>query len=511
MTFPSAREIVADVASGAVSAGEVVDAHIRRIEEVNPKLNAMVVPLFDQARRDAAVIDAARHRGDNLGPLAGLPFTVKESFDVADTPTTMGLTTRASHRAAVDAPYVARLRQAGAILLGKTNISQLLMGNESDNPLYGRTNNPWNAGRAPGGSSGGEAALIAAGGSPLGLGSDIGGSVRLPAHACGIHAIKPTSGRMTMAGHAGLYPGQEAIQAQPGLMARSVSDLVLGLDVLGPLPHTTAEPLRVGFYTHNGITAAAPALRRAVREAAAALAGCGAHVEEWTPPDMSEAWVTYLGILFADGSASARRIARGSKLTPAVQKVFLSGRLPRTLLAGISAPILHALRQHHLAETMRGMGHITADQYWQLLARRTAFCQDFAKELDRRQFDAIICPPDAVPALRHDTRWYLAFSYAAIWNLLGMPAGVVAATRVRPDEESDRMPGVDVSEREARRCEQQSAGLPVGVQVIARHEREDVVLRVMNTLEERFRRSPDYPVLQDATPAQSASSAAGAG
>jgi len=127
MTFRNAREIIAEVASGAVSAREVVDAHIRRIEEVNLKLNAMVVPLFEQARRDAATVDQARARGEKPGPLAGLPFTVKESFDVAGTPTTMGLTTRANHRAAADAPYVARWREAGAILLGKTNVSQLLM------------------------------------------------------------------------------------------------------------------------------------------------------------------------------------------------------------------------------------------------------------------------------------------------------------------------------------------------------------------------------------------------
>lgn len=473
------------------SAREVVDAYIRRIEEVNPSLNAMVVPLFDRARADADSIDAARANGEKLGPLAGLPFTVKESFDVVGTPTTLGLTSLANHRAAADAACVQRLRAAGAILLGKTNVSQLLMGNESDNPLYGRTLNPWNRERSPGGSSGGEAALIAAGGSPLGLGSDIGGSVRLPAHACGIHAIKPTSGRLPIDGHAPLYPGQQAIEAQPGLMARRVEDLELALHALSPLERTSSGPLRVGFFTHNGIIAPAPALRRAVREAAAALEKCGAHVEEWTPPDMTDAWIAYLGILFADGAASSRRVARGSKLTPAVRKVVLAGRFPRRWLSGVSVPLLDALGQHHLADVMRGMGRISADDYWRLLDRRAKFCDRFRKELDHAGFDAIICPPDAVPALRHDTRWYLAFSYAAIWNLLGMPAGVVAATRVHPDEESDRMPGVDWVEREARHCEIGSAGLPVGVQVIARHWREDIVLRVMRLLEGHFPNDPE--------------------
>jgi len=496
VTSWTASEIIECIADGSVSACEVVEAHIRRIEEVNPRLNAMVVPLFDRARRDAAAVDEARARGEKAGPLAGLPFTVKESFDVEGTPTTMGLASLAGHGAAADAQCVARLRQAGAVLLGKTNVSQLLMGNESDNPLYGRSRNPWNPDRAPGGSSGGEAALIAAGGSPMGLGSDIGGSVRLPAHACGIHAIKPTSGRLSMAGHRPLYPGQEAIRAQPGLMARSVDDLARALQCLSPTEHKPGA-LRIGVYTHNGIIAVAPALRRAVREAAAVLASSGAHVEEWTPPDMTEAWVVYLGILMADGSAAARRIARGSRLTPTVRKLFLCGRVPRGVLAGVAAPLLHALGQHHVAEATRGMGYVSADEYWQLLERRAAFCEHFADEIDRHQFDAIICPPDAVPALRHDTRWYLAFSYAAIWNLLGMPAGVVAATRVRPDEESDRAPGMDVAEREAQRCERQSAGLPIGVQVVARHWREDVVLRVMRILEDHFRKSPEYPRFAD--------------
>jgi fatty acid amide hydrolase len=262
----------------------------------------MVVPLFHQARHDAATIDAARLHGKRLGSLAGVPFTVKESFDVAGTATTMGLSTHRQRRATSDAYHVTRLREAGAILLGKTNTSQLLMGNESDNPVYGRTNNPWNPDRAPGGSSGGEAALIATGGSALGLGSDIGGSVRLPAHACGIQSIKPTSQRLTMVGHAPLYPGQEAIPAQPGPLARTVADLEMAIRFLSSPQQTMADvtippvpPLgvegvpiknmRIAVYTDNGIISAAPALRRAVREAAAALASCGAEVEEWSPPE----------------------------------------------------------------------------------------------------------------------------------------------------------------------------------------------------------------------------------
>jgi len=497
----SACEILKKIADGSVSAREVVNAYIDCIEQVNPSLNAMVVPLFAQARADAAAVDAMRRRGENPGLLAGLPFTAKESFDVAGTPSTVGLTALAQHRAAADAPYVARLRQAGAILLGKTNVSQLLMGNESDNPLYGRTNNPWNPARSPWGSSGGEAALIAAGGSALGLGSDIGGSVRLPAHACGIHAIKPTSRRLTMEGHVPLYPGQEAIVAQPGPMARTVADLELAMSFLmAPQDRiTTRVPIagmRIAMYTDNGVFAVAPALRRAVAEAAAALESRGAYVEEWQPPDPVEAWITFLGILMADGFASAKRMIGRSPVLPYIRLILLCGVFPRWLLSGAASPVLRMLGQQHLARNVRAMGYLSADDYWRLVDWRARFEARFLGALERGRFDAIICPPAALPAVPHRVGAHVpdVLSYSALYNLLGMPAGVVPATRVRQDEETCRKPGSDWVEHKAIQCEKGSTGLPVGVQVAARHWREDIVLSVMHALEEHFRHLPDYPL-----------------
>jgi fatty acid amide hydrolase len=290
------------VASGDLSAREVVEEHIRRIEEVNSRLNAVVVPLFDRARNDAAAADAARSRGEPLGPLHGVPVTIKEQFLVAGTPTTVGLPSRVSHRAASDGPLVQRLRQSGAIVLGKTNLSQLLIYHESDNPVYGRTNNPWDPGRTPGGSSGGEAAIVAAGGSPLGLGGDFGGSIRIPAHFSGLHGLRPTAGRLTgLDTPAAVFAkGQEAIVPQPGPLARTVEDLALAMSVLAapgleaidpgvppvPWPDWTGvslSGLRVAAYADDGFFRPAPAVRRAVREAAAALRTLGAQVEDWTP------------------------------------------------------------------------------------------------------------------------------------------------------------------------------------------------------------------------------------
>ena len=512
ITALSAIAMAERIASGALSSSEVVEAHIRRIESVNPRLNAVVVPLFEQARKEAATADQARARGETLGPLHGVPITIKESFDVKGTPTTMGLSARVNERAQSDGPTVARLRAAGAIILGKTNVPQMVMYNEADNPVYGRTNNPWNAERAPGGSSGGCAAIVAANGSPLSLGSDIGGSVRLPANACGIHSLKPTSGRLTMLGHAAIFAGLEAVVAQPGPLARSVADLNLALKVLAapgqelldpsiapvPLREVSRElptGLRVAMFTDNNFFRAAPALRRAVLEAADALRARGVVVDEWQPPDVGEAWRIYLGLVFGDGMSSVGRALKGSKIDWRLRGITW-GAVPPKIFYKLSAWQWALLGQKRIARDLGGLGRLSTKAYWRLVDERTHYRAAFIAALDAGRYDAIICPPDGLPALRHGSSFLLsnALSYTSLFNLLGMPAGVVAATRVRAEEESDRRPSLDVVERMARKVEIGSAGLPVGVQVAARHWREDVALSIMFALEEHFRDQPDYPV-----------------
>src|ERR1700736_3578263 len=190
-----ARELARSIADGSITAVQAVEVHIERIERVNPALNAVVVKRYDEARAEARDADRRRAAGEPLGAMHGVPVTVKECLDFAGLPSTFGLASRARHAAEADDPYVARMRAAGAIVLGKTNVAQMLLAVESSNPVYGRTNNPWNLDRTPGGSSGGEGAIVAAGGSPLGLRTDIGGTVRVPAAFCGIAALKPMQGR----------------------------------------------------------------------------------------------------------------------------------------------------------------------------------------------------------------------------------------------------------------------------------------------------------------------------
>lgn len=509
---PGAAELARRLRDGEVSAVEIVETHIRRIEEVDPHLGAIVVRRFDEARREAEAADAARRAGAPLGPLHGLPITIKESFDLEGTPTTLGLDGRRHHRAAADAAPVAALRRAGAIVLGKTNVSQLLMGNETVNPLYGRTANPWDTARSPGGSSGGEAALIAAGGAAGGLGSDIGGSVRLPAHATGIAALKPTSTRLSMRGHASLYPGQEAILAQPGPMAREVADLALLFRVLvtseeagtdptvPPVAHrdparVRIEGLRVAMYDDNGLLRPAPALRRAISEAAEALRAAGAIVEPWTPPDATTAYYLYYGLLVGDGLVTAREALGQSLPSPSVRRMLMTARLP-SLLLRLLAALLDLGGQPRLAALLRTVGMVSTRTYWQRVEERASYRERFFAALDAGPYDLILCPPDALPALPHDLAPDLAdaLSYPTLYNLLGLPAGVVPVTRVRPGEESDRPPSRDRILATARTGEVGSAGLPVGVQIAGRPFREDVVLAAMAVIEQAtastFGRSP---------------------
>ncbi|HVE78128.1 MAG TPA: amidase family protein [Gemmatimonadaceae bacterium] len=492
------------------SARAVVEEHIARIERTASALNAVVVPRFAEARADADAADA-RRTAAAAEPLFGVPVTIKESIDVAGMPTTVGVTARTGARAPADSPLVARLRRAGAIVVGKTNVAQLMLFHESDNPVYGRTNNPWNAERTAGGSSGGEAAAIAAGGAVLGLGTDIGGSIRVPAHFCGIHGLKPTARRLTTAGMFETFRGQGAVADTPGPMARTVADLTLAMTVLAAPAADEADPdvppaplgdpeavrvrgLRVGYYDDDGVFPAAPAIRRAVHEAADALRLGGAEVVTFAPPDVARGMRLYFGALGADGGAGARRHLGGGATHRTVGALLQLAALPaaaRALVVGAGA----MAAQPRLAELVRSLGARSVHDYWHLVAELTAYRARFLAALDALGLDALVCPPHALPALRHGSSYFLtsAACYSMLYNLLGMPAGVVAATRVRPGEESDRPPSRDLVERTAASVERGSAGLPVGVQVVGRHWREDVVLAVMAALEEHFSVREDYP------------------
>lgn len=484
---------------------------------MNLHLNAVVSPLFEQARSQAEIADEALRNDETLGPLHGVPVTIKESIKVAGTATTLGLPGQMGWRAETDGPLVTRLRRGGAILLGKTNISQLTLYPEADNPVYGRTTNPWNPARTCGGSSGGEAAIIASGGSALGIGNDSGGSVRIPAHFCGIHGLNPTAGRLTNEDtRLDLFPSFGPFIPQQGPLARRVQDLALAMSVLSPTSadcrpdeaqrhwpsseiiesaELGIEGFYVGYYEDNGYTRASPAIRRAVREAAEILRARGASVAPFTPPDVGESMRLFLSIMTADGALMFKRALGDNSPDPRVKDLLTAAGLPRALRPLI-AKVMELRGQHYTASMVRWMGRRSKQEYSKLLQELDEYRQRFLAEMDEDHVDLLLSPPYALPAFQHGAskRLFPALSYSLLYNVLGYPAGVVAATRVRDGEESDRPLSKDSYEIAATEAEQGSAGLPVGVQVAARPWREDIVLAAMSALEKEYEKRPDYPL-----------------
>jgi fatty acid amide hydrolase len=507
----SAREIAALVGQRELSASEVVEHFAARLAAVNGGLNAVAVDLSDSAHKGAADIDAALARGEKPGPLAGLPVTIKECFDLAGTASTFGLPARRDIIESVDDPHVAALRAAGAIPLAKTNVPQLLIYTETDNPLYGRTNNPWDPERSCGGSSGGEAALIAAGASPLGLGNDIGGSLRIPAAFCGIAAIRPTAGRTPDHCAHGWPIGQRAIVSQAGPLARHVEDLAFALAALDRARDPLVDPgpalgdpaivdvsrLRFALFTDDGEFPVAPAARRAVEEAARMLSAAGATAVEWEPPLLSEASDLFFSCLSADRGRAFMRMLRGNKVDPRVRSLLRWGKMPAGL-RGIISFVLASVGQRHSARLLRRFASGSANEYWRTVEAMMSWRREFMRSLDAAEggpIDLILCPAYAVPAQRHGASLLMPLpgAYATLVPVIGFPAGVVPVTRVRADEESERPATRDAVERAARESERGSAGLPIAVQVIARPWRDHVALAAMMTIEAAARKQPDYP------------------
>jgi amidase len=312
----SATELAEAIRAGKVSSAEVVEAHLRRIEAVNPAVNAVVIALGEQALRAAEAADRARAAGDCLPPFHGVPFTVKDIIDVTGTPTTQGFKALASAYPSRDAPAVERMKAAGAIVLGRTNLPTGAVRWHTDSELWGATINPWDRTRTPGASSAGEAAAIATGMSPLGLGSDGLGSLRHPAQCCGIAALKPTLGRIPHAST--IEPEYAPIGAQLagvyGPLARRVADLRTAFGVLaGPTwrdPWTVPAPLRgpelskparVALVVDPAGRGTSEQVREGVRKAATVLQDAGFVIDEAEPPSIEAAANALLVMLSTPG------------------------------------------------------------------------------------------------------------------------------------------------------------------------------------------------------------------
>jgi Asp-tRNA(Asn)/Glu-tRNA(Gln) amidotransferase A subunit family amidase len=456
LTFLPAVVMAEQIRKKQISPVELVEAHLAQIEKLNPILNAFVQVDVDRAQQAAHDAEIAVMQRKPLGLLHGVPVSIKSSISVAGLRCESGTRLRAGLVPAQDAPLVARLRATGAIVLGVTNAPELLMAWETDNLLYGRTNSPWDLQRTPGGSSGGEAAAIASGMSAGGVGSDGGGSIRVPAHFSGICGLKPTPGRIPATGHFSESSGPFASLGVVGPMARTVADLKVLFEVMqGPdVGDTCAAPvplrwpsdgevkkLRVGYFEDDGRTPVTLETRKAVRTAAEALRNAGFQVDRFQPEGLEEARQLWHKFFVVCG---------GMLLKP----MFREGD------ADLS-PILKQFLEWSAAEPAH-TGRTLLDAWIQRDQLRARFLEQM------QQYPILLCPAAAIPAFRHGERsWqvegktvhYLdAWSYTEFFNLLGNPAVVVPVGH-SPD------------------------GLPIGVQIVGRPWEEEQVLSVAAFLE----------------------------
>lgn len=506
----SASEMRRQLDAGAVTALELVDACIARIEAVDPKVNAIPVRRFDEARREARAADAARAKGEG-GPLCGLPITVKENLDLTGFDSTMGLPARQRQPAARDAVVVSQLRRAGAIVLGKTNVPQFLLAQESENSIWGVTRNPFNLGRSPGGSSGGEAVAVACGMTPWGVGTDIGGSIRIPCHFNGIYGIKPTVDRWSMRGSQGALPGQELVRAQMGPLARTVEDMVLMSTVLDPMQQSRLDPgvpplpapdpraidlkgMRIGWHDDDGYLAPAPPLKRAVALAREALEAAGAVLVPFRPVDEGEVIFLWTQALSSDGGRTMKRQLEGEPFSPQLKPSRRLQSLPRAARQAL-ALVLERTGEARIGRLLKGIGQKPVDAWWQMSARRTALRLAEFDAWRTAGIDALICPAHVVPAMPHreSGEFIAAMAYCFRYAFLNFPAGIAPMTTVTPADVDQTPAGRDKIEKQIARFMQGAEGLPVGVQVVSPPWREDVNLAVLAALEAARAGADDMP------------------
>ncbi|HEY3025266.1 MAG TPA: amidase [Pyrinomonadaceae bacterium] len=456
IVFQPASKLAELIRAHLISPLEVVEAHIRRLAHVNPALNA-IVTLAPDALDRAREAEAMLMRGAEMGPLHGVPVSIKDTIDTAGLRTTSGSRIRENFVPKKDATVVARLKAAGAIILGKTNTPELAIPYETDNPVFGRTNNPYDLERTAGGSSGGEAAAIAACLSPAGIGSDLSGSIRVPAHFCGIVGLKPTGGRVPTDGHIPPVTGPFTLGACIGPMARTVADIRLLFGVIAePTQFELSDHsrgtekfsaggalggLNIAWHVNDGVAPVTEETSRAVKAVAEALGDAGAEVVESLPPCVSRGsrlWIE----LFSEPSIDQLR-------------EFYRGREDE---AGSAAGALLAAKRKSPDDTMEILAAA--------MTERERLRGELLKWMERTP--VIIAPVGSTQAFAHGTRRidvggqtlsvFRAFSYCQTYNVFGLPSVCVPAGR-----------SLD--------------GMPLGVQIIGRPYEEEVVLAVAAIVE----------------------------
>ncbi|RDB20927.1 putative amidase PB8B6.03 [Hypsizygus marmoreus] len=513
-TNATATEIVFHIEKGEWTASEVIEAYIARAAFAHDTTNCLTEVMFDWAREQAKDLDYEFASTKKLrGPLHGVPTSFKEQFDIIGFDTSIGFSQWANRPALAHADLVAQFLAAGAVLFVKTNVPQTMFAFECSNPVWGRTTNPYNAKYTSGGSSGGEAALLAMDGSAVGIGSDIGGSLRIPTAYCGIYSLKPAAGRISPHGAKGPVPGFEGIKTVVGPMGRSIDDLELvsrlvfgvqGLDQnIAPLPFRDVElpaKLRFGYYTSDNYAKASPANKRAVLETVAALKKQGHECIEFDVPGAAQAFNIFVGLTSADGY---KKMLSHIGPDPTEKSLFLVSIGPRmfSFIRNFAAWTLETFFSDRIfASTVRNAKVRSIGEYTDLVAAREDFIKTFHRHVwDKHSLDGIIAPVQALPQLPHggcDNFSALAAG-TILYNVLDSAVGCLPVTRVDPakdqlTEEWKTGPGLGSPLMEAGLYRgkkplynpEEMAGMPVAIQIAGKKWEEEKVLAMMRVIDE---------------------------
>ncbi|XP_068599706.1 fatty-acid amide hydrolase 1 [Brachionichthys hirsutus] len=509
----SLPELTKQLKEDLLSPEDVFYTYLEKTLSVNKRLNCCTGILLES-------IDQLKVLSSRKGGLLyGVPVSIKENTSYKNHDSSCGLVVNVDQPAREDSVVVQVLKKQGAIPFVKTNLPQGLLSFDCSNPIYGQTVNPHNLGKTPGGSSGGEAALIGGGGSLLGIGSDIGGSVRIPASFCGICGFKPTSGRISSLGQIPSYRGQKSILSSVGPMAKDVDSLALCMEALlcdhmfyldptiPPMPFNTqifrsTKPLRIGYLLNDGYTQPSPSMARGVWEVKALLQQAGHTLVPYSPVKVADV-ATELVIkgVFADGTASLLQKLEGGPVDPCLGSHIALYKIPKWLKKVFSF-VLKPLspRASAFLSALCGVG--SAQGLWKQHAAVEDYIYETVAEWRRCNIDVLLCPVIG-PAYNFSycAKATHSISYTMLYNLLNFPAGVVPVSTVTAEDEEElkNYTGLyrDVFDKMFKKAVAGGEGLPVSVQCVALPWQDELCLRFMKEVEQLVQQNKK-PDLQEA-------------
>ncbi|KAM5125209.1 fatty-acid amide hydrolase 1 [Mantella aurantiaca] len=493
-------ELLEKLGSGEVTPQMVLSTYMGKALEVTRQVNC-VTDYLPECEDQLTRLQHETVRG----PLYGVPISLKDNYDCKGHDTTLGLMKNLQRPAVEDSVIVKVLKRQGAVPFLKTNVPQSMLNYDCSNPIFGQTLNPLNPKKTPGGSSGGEAALISGGGSILGFGSDIGGSLRFPSAFCGICGFKPTGNRISKVGVQSSSPGQKSVTAMVGPIGRDVESLVIAMRALlcdhmfhldptiPPIPfneemYSGSQPLRIGYYESDGFTMATPSMRRAIIQTKDLLERAGHQLVPFSIPSIDKALydLSMKGIL-ADGGSTFLDNFKGDRIDSNLKTQVMTYAIPswlKSLLSILLRPLCP--RMADVLRCIRGVSSVK--DLWKQHRAVEMYRQEFLNSWRKETLDALICPILS-PALSigYPGKLSTAVSYTILYNLLDFPVGVLPVTTVTREDEEElkRYEGYhrDYWDRLLRKGLADGVGLPVAVQCVSLPWQEEKCLRLMKEVE----------------------------